>query len=74
MIESIKVRMVDSAKARAVLENKVREVKGLARDLISVRPPNAQDRFYLLRELRKSLKELEDYRHVVVTEQEELGL
>ena len=74
MIESIKVRMIDSDKARAVLENKVREVKGLARDLISVRPPSEQDRFYLLRQLRKSLKELEDYRHVVVTEQEELGL
>lgn len=74
MPKDTKVRMIDSDKARAVLADKVREVKDLARDLISVRPPSEQDRFYLLRVLRSSLLELEDYRYPTHSEQEELGL
>lgn len=73
-MQCTKIRMMDSDKARAVLEEKVRQVKGLASDFASVRPPSAQDRFYLLRELCKSLKDLDDYRRVVTSEQEDLDL
>jgi len=70
-VECIQIRMVDSDKARAVLEEKVRQVRGLACDFSSVRPPSEQDRFYLLRELRKSLKDLNDFRCVITSEQQE---
>lgn len=64
--------MLETDKARAVLAAKIREVKDLAKNLVHGLTLLEQERFYLLRELRKSLEELEHYGYATKPEQEEL--
>lgn len=65
MAGSIKIRMVDTDRAHDALAEKVRQVVNLAANFAGAHPPNEQNRFYMLRMLCRSLRELEDYRSVV---------